>query len=79
MFSVSRSIASQGAYLVERADFPSPALSITCGNCVDLCPTDALRLEPAYRSPEADRPGKEFHEIPAPPPKPEAGGETAEA
>ena len=38
---------------------------ITCGNCV-ACPTNALRLEPVYRSPEADRPGKEFHEIPGP-------------
>lgn len=48
---------------------------ITCGNCVELCPADSLRLDPAYRAPEAVRPDKEFHEIPEPPPKVE--GETA--
>jgi formate hydrogenlyase subunit 6/NADH:ubiquinone oxidoreductase subunit I len=52
---------------------------ITCGNCVELCPADCLHLEPAYRSPEVETTGKEFHEIPEPPPKPEAGGEAAEA
>ncbi len=52
---------------------------ITCGNCVDLCPANVLHLETAYRSPETDRPGKEHHVIPAPPPKAEAGCETAEA
>lgn len=52
---------------------------ITCGNCVDLCPADCLHLDNAYRSPEVEHPAKEFHEIPAPPPKPEAGGEKAEA
>ena len=52
---------------------------ITCGNCVDLCPANVLHLEPAYRSPEAVHPAKEFHVIPAPPPKAEAAGETAEA
>ncbi|HOT95230.1 MAG TPA: 4Fe-4S binding protein [Methanoregulaceae archaeon] len=52
---------------------------ITCGNCVELCPADCLHLEPAYRSPETGRPAKEFHEVPAPPPKADAGGGKAEA
>lgn len=52
---------------------------ITCGNCVELCPANVLRLEPTYRSPEAEHPAKEFHVIPAPPPKAETGGEAAEA
>lgn len=52
---------------------------ITCGNCVELCPADCLHLEPAYREPVAETTGTEFHEIPAPPPKAEAGGEAAEA
>jgi formate hydrogenlyase subunit 6/NADH:ubiquinone oxidoreductase subunit I len=52
---------------------------ITCGNCVELCPADCLHLEPAYREPVAKTTGTEFHEIPAPPPKPETGGEAAEA
>ena len=49
---------------------------ITCGNCVESCPADCLHLEPVYRSPVAETSGTEFHEIPAPPPKPEAGGRT---
>ncbi len=50
---------------------------ITCGNCVDLCPANVLHLEPVYREPEADRPAKEFHRIPEPPPEnADAGCET---
>lgn len=52
---------------------------ITCGNCVELCPADCLHLETEYRAPETVPPAKEFHTIPAPPPKADAGGETAEA
>ena len=52
---------------------------ITCGNCVELCPADCLHLDAAYRSPEVDHPAKEFHEIPAPPGKADAGGDKAEA
>ena len=52
---------------------------ITCGNCVDLCPADASTSSRRTARPRRRRAEKEFHEIPAPPPKPEAGGEAAEA